>query len=366
MKITLDPEAEKRLSDLLEALDENISVADIYNDILLNFPSFIQGEELKSEMNDFHLKENEAYFKMLMDKDDIDYKDPGIEKMAGEHRMKDILRLDDSFRMDPYMLNIRIPQLRLGNWSLSHNFYAPYESFIYQDVSLKGPDFKEVTSLGYFDKEYPYPIAMQGGQVWMSITPHEIMTMAEPIKEAKGDVLAFGLGLGYFPYMCSLKDEVKTITIVERDRNIIYLFEKFILPQFAAKDKIRIVKADAFDFAEHHLEGFDFVFTDLWHSEEDGLLSYMRMKKQARRYPQTVFAYWIEESMLVMLRRCLLSLLQEEKAGSTDEDYQKAESDTDRAMNILHFALRNREVKTAKDLDDLLSDSSLKAILQEA
>ena len=90
----------------------------------------------------------------------------------------------------------------------------------------------------------------------MLITPNEINTMQPVIDNVSGNVVTFGLGLGYFAYMCSIKNNVNGITIVEKDKNVIELFEKYILPQFEYKDKIKIVNSDAFDFASN-MSGFD-------------------------------------------------------------------------------------------------------------
>ena len=80
---------------------------------------------------------------------------------------------------------------------------------------------EEVTSLGYFEHDYSYISLTQNKVIWMSLSPYEIETMKEDILNAKGNVLTYGLGIGYFAYMCSLKDEVETVTIVEKDKNII-------------------------------------------------------------------------------------------------------------------------------------------------
>ena len=40
----------------------------------------------------------------------------------------------------------------------------------------------------------------------MTITPDEIETMKEAVDQAFGNVLTFGLGLGYYAYMVSEKD----------------------------------------------------------------------------------------------------------------------------------------------------------------
>jgi spermidine synthase len=101
----------------------------------------------------------------------------------------------------------------------------------------------------------------------MSITPNEIETMKGPIDKALGNVLTFGLGLGYYAYMTSQKDNVESITVVESNEDVIDLFNKCVLPQFGnAQKKIKIIKADAFEYAQNYIYNgkYDFVFTDLW------------------------------------------------------------------------------------------------------
>ena len=60
----------------------------------------------------------------------------------------------------------------------------------------------------------------------MLITPNEIETMKKSISEATGNVLTYGLGLGYYAYMVSMKENVESVTIVEKDKEIIDLFKK--------------------------------------------------------------------------------------------------------------------------------------------
>lgn len=79
----------------------------------------------------------------------------------------------------------------------------------------------------------------------MTTIPNEINTMKDPIDKARGDVLTYGLGLGYYVYMVANKDEVRSITAVENDDEIIALFRQHILPQFSHPEKVIIVRDDA-------------------------------------------------------------------------------------------------------------------------
>lgn len=127
--------------------------------------------------------------------------------------------------------------------------------------------------------------------------------MKEAVDQAFGNVLTFGLGLGYYAYMLSEKDNVESITVVDINENVIDLFTKYVLPQFNNAGKIKIIKADAFEYAQKHMSKgkYDFVFTDLWHDVSDGIVMYLKMKKYEKQSPNTAFTYWIEKSMLCYL-----------------------------------------------------------------
>ncbi|MCX5775906.1 MAG: hypothetical protein NTV44_06130, partial [Firmicutes bacterium] len=140
---------------------------------------------------------------------------------------------------------------------------------------------------------FSYLTVSEGDVIWMSVTPNEIETMQPVIDHVQGKVITFGLGLGYFAYMASIKDDVESVTIIENNKDIISLFNKHILPQFAHKEKIKIISADAFEYAQKEMPKHDFdeAFVDLWHGAEDGVALYIRMKKWERLNPRTKFSY---------------------------------------------------------------------------
>ena len=107
--------------------------------------------------------------------------------------------------------------------------------------------------IGFFRERFAYPAVEQDGREWMAVKPSEIETMRAPIEEATGRVVTFGLGLGYFAYMVSEKPDVTSLDIVERSEEAIALFERHILPQFPNKEKIRIIRSDAFGFLNENM-----------------------------------------------------------------------------------------------------------------
>ena len=205
----------------------------------------------------------------------------------------------DTYLNDPYLKAIRMPEKRHGRWRLGMSEYLPYEAFVSNDVLSSG-DGRLYPQIGYFTECYRYPVVYENGREWMLITPNEIETMREPIAFSRGRVLTFGLGLGYFAFMASRKDSVQSLTVVERDQDVISLFREIILPQFPYPEKIEIICDDAFAFAEREMgKGkYDVVFCDLWHDVSDGLALYHRMKAYEKHSPESRFFYWIEKTML--------------------------------------------------------------------
>ncbi|MBO5312923.1 MAG: hypothetical protein J6B29_03050 [Clostridia bacterium] len=269
---------------------------------LNNFPSLVSCETIQAITLGKKENEEKAFCSFLSN---VFFED---EKMAKayerEYFSKSIKELSpEEYLHNPFFENIKIPTMQNGGWSLGYQTYAPYEGFIYRDIQKEG-DYIEIPQIGYFPCEFTYPTVYENGVEWMAIKPNEIETMKEPIKKAEGSVLVYGLGIGYFAYMVSQKDEVRHVTVVERDQNAIALFKEYILPQFPNRDKIEIINADALEYAEKEMERhtYTYVFTDLWHDVSDGVDLYIRMKKFETKCRNTRFEYWIEDSILSSIR----------------------------------------------------------------
>lgn len=156
------------------------------------------------------------------------------------------------YRDNPYLKNIKFPDTATRHWKFTHYSYRPYEAFICNDIDID-KNLREVPQIGFFRERFAYPAVEQDGREWMAVKPSEIETMRAPIEEATGRVVTFGLGLGYFAYMVSEKPDVTSLDIVERSEEAIALFERHILPQFPNKEKIRIIRSDAFWFLNENM-----------------------------------------------------------------------------------------------------------------
>jgi len=96
--------------------------------------------------------------------------------------------------------------------------------------------------------------------VIMSNTPMELKTNQEFIDKANGDVLIAGLGLGLVLLAIQDKQNIKTITVIEKEQEIIDL----VKPQLPLNDKVMIIKADIFNWTTD--KKFDTIYFDIWNN----------------------------------------------------------------------------------------------------
>lgn len=242
-------------------------------------------------------------------------------------------------------------------FAFSH--YQGNEVFLYDEISLR-KSYESYSPSAYFPTLVEYPLYQVGGSNWMEVIPHEINTMAKPIEKAQGKVLLYGLGLGYALFMISNKKEVESVTVIEQDAQLIEGFSAKLLPLFPNKEKIRIERGDAIEYAKKHRnQEFDFLFADIWRDEVDGLPLYMQL--QAHEGAAAINYYWIEESLLEYLRRYLIALIEEESNGYDDKDYPLG----DGLFSSLHYLLKDKMIKTVEDIDGLLCSDNIRLIAKQ-
>ena len=270
------------------------------SECLNNHTDFIK-ESMIKDITSLGFSKKEAFkmlFASLLDFDIVDNREDQFIYNEYFDEMIELLKVNEYLNND-YYKNISFNNKKIGNCELKYDNYKPYEAFIFDDIVLKAKG-KQIPKIGFFDKKFIYPAVYENNRLWMSVTPNEINTMKDDIDSAFGNVLTFGLGLGYFQYMCSLKENVRSIVIVEKNKEIIRLFSEYILKQFEYKDKITIINIDAFKYLEEDMGkgNFDYVYVDLWHDVSDGLPMYEKIKGYEYKLPMAKFRYWIEKSML--------------------------------------------------------------------
>ena len=344
MKINLSEKELKLLDNLFKIDEQNKVIADFIMFYIDNAKDIKKPDIFNQMISQFQL--DKKFVKLL--------KDYNLDK--------NIKKLDvNEYKNNDYFKNIKLDNICKGDYKFKLEKFNPYEGFLCE--SIKTIDInKEITSLGYFEKEYEYITLSYKDNIWMLISPHEINTMKKSIQEASGNVITFGLGLGYYAYMISNKEEVKSVTIIEKDENIIELFNRYIYPQFKNKEKIKIINEDALKYINIKPFPYDYAFVDLWRDVDDGLQLYVKMLKKSFAL-KTKFSFWIEESMLIMLRRCLITLLYEKVNDICCEDI---DSYYDVMIAKFDNILKEYNINSFEDIKVLLSNETIYKLLKKS
>ena len=219
---------------------------------------------------------------------------------------------------NPYFRHIRVEgKTAAHHLALTVNDYLPGE-FIqtYHEGFSEDDPFRAQTA-GFFDGKVTFPVLLENGEVWMSLVLSEIESMKDSIEKAKGRVITYGLGLGYYAFMASEKDDVDSVTVVELNPHVISLFREKLLPQFPHSHKIHMISGDALRFVDSQKDGdFDYGFSDFWAGIHDGLRLYLDFMPRTARFRKTVHDYWIENYMAeYYFRPALMEWIMEEVMG---------------------------------------------------
>lgn len=292
------------MSEINEIALKNKLVLELYSWYLNENPKAISKKLVDDFSKSCEIDSHYAFYLLFINYLGLDITEQKEHKLFAEEYIYPYLKeLNmDKYLNNPYFKNVLPKESKNDNWEIKYQTYQPYELFIWKDLTIT-KDFKEFPNIAYFKKEFKYLTVFENNHEWMMITPNEIETMEEAIKNAFGSVITFGLGLGYFPYMVSLKNNVNKITIIEKEQAVIDLFKREILPFFEHKNKIEIIKTDAFDFLKtNKIAKYDFSFVDLWHDVSDGIPLYLKFKQYEKTLKKVKFMYWIEESLLSYLR----------------------------------------------------------------
>lgn len=108
-------------------------------------------------------------------------------------------------------------------------------------------------------------VLLRHGESWMSITPFELESQGLGVREGRGHVLIFGLGLGWAACASAALPDVAAVTVVECDPDVLALHRKLdIFNQLpsAARDKIRLIEDDAFAYVPNR--PVDLLLSDIW------------------------------------------------------------------------------------------------------
>lgn len=344
----------KKLDKLIQTRLININISDM----LLSF--FMINKDIPTAKN------KEEYLSHLYDFWELDPNDEDNKEIIDQYIAKHLKELDDSdFKNNKYYKIIGNCGKNEGLFHYSLEKFYPYQGFSYDDIIINHQSFyEEIYQVGYFKNEVDYLALKHKKDTWMSITPNEINTNQQYIDKCEGNVLILGLGLGYFPFMLLDNEKVKSITIVELSKEVIKLFNDNIKKYFPKDYKLTIVQGDAFKYLKTNQKHYDSIFIDLWHDPNDGLMMYEKLKNIEIKYDKsTKFYYWLETSIIALLRRCVITLIEEQLNCLQDDAYLKSDNYFDRLINKIYFKTKKLSFDKYEKLHEFLSDESLIKLL---
>lgn len=350
----------KQFEDIKKINNQNLLLYTLVSKYIDLYNCEINGETIKKFKKELSFSiPNEQCFKILLE-DVFNSIKPNNRKIIQKYVNENVKKVEPKkYFNNSYYLNIKPKEIKYKNWQLCYMQYNPYECFICGDTKIEN-DYYTFPSVSYFDKQFNYLAVLEKNVEWMAVKPNEIETMKEPISHAHGVVLTLGLGLGYFAYMISSKEEVARIDIVEKDPDVIELFKENILPYFNFKDKINIICADAYDYLKHFDENqYNYIFADIWRNANDGLFAYLQLKKIFKKINNVQIEYWVEEEIIIYLRFILINVLTE---IINEEDVLAIKSDDGKIDELYRRLYDSISKMNIDDLYFFLSVENLKAI----
>lgn len=347
MKFLLNKEEENKLVALFNQYDTNLDY-DYYA-----FKIIFDGDDMEEEkaqtlaMAKTPLEKKNLYFDLL------EKKYPANNDFIKKNiRYETQILSAKDFMANPYVKALQNVSFKEGDYRLEHNVIKAYTLCSYGEEYPYGANYAMNMAMAMFDGDISYPAIYDNGLESIPLSPYEIRTLEVPIALAKGNVLLLGLGIGYYAYMASLKDEVKKINIVELDGKLIDVFNKYLLPLFPHPEKIHIHHLNPYLFFDTIKDKkFDFIFANLWQGPSYGVSSYFKIKHHFDSFKYTRCVYRLENSILNYLRDKVIDAMKQE--------YYQTYDDRDDIDSYIVSSLENYEIHDSNDIDSLLNVSGL-------
>ncbi len=181
----------------------------------------------------------------------------------------------------------------IGDAKLSH--FSVSEAMSFATGLCEHVDIK-------FTRPGDYVRLVANNELQMSDTRMEKISNTEFVLSSQGDVLIAGLGIGMSLIPILKKPEVRTVTVIELNQNVIKLVEpqiRIFLPEDQSK-KLRIINADIFSWKPVNGRKWQTIWFDIWaHMSSDNLPEMAkledRFKHRVDRTGEFFFGSWHEE-----------------------------------------------------------------------
>lgn len=178
---------------------------------------------------------------------------------------------------------VDVPLGRSGDWSVERFDVSKQEAEIHELTCMFGSGGM---SAGRHVLPGTYTRLVCRSSIIMSDTPAEIRDHLRFIGTSHGRVLITGLGLGMVAQACLRRREVKTVTVIEKEQDVIDL----VAPHYLARhDNLEIWHGDALTMKIKPNTKWDVAWHDIWPTICGNNLK--TMKRLHRRFGGRVIAH---------------------------------------------------------------------------
>ena len=164
----------------------------------------------------------------------------------------------------PMMVNV-IPEGRSGKFFIWHQVVTGEDVGRRKSFDARNGDLirDEFQAPGEYCLLIKTDLANRQGDIIMSDTWFERSTNIEVVTKANGDVLIAGLGIGLILTLIVLKPEVKSVTVIEMNQDVINLTEKPLRQYLGgASAKLIVIQNDIFKWQPN--KKYDTIYFDVW------------------------------------------------------------------------------------------------------
>lgn len=322
-------------------VEMNSSTSGVFEKLITNITMMVDARSRISAYTEYDKKISDTEENIILET----YKSIGVDKNTIKHDINELLE-------NPYYKNIKLEDVKYKNISYSNLVIKARRGLEMSYAKFHGTHLESYVDMGYFDRSVNIPILKENGDIWMSPTIAEQRSMQEDIDKATGKVLTFGLGIGYYSYMCLIKENVESVTIVEFNPDVIALFKKYILPQFPQDKKIEIIEGNMYDYYNvAFLSKFDYIFVDVWKDNDDGLEHYRKLMATGIRMDN--IGYWIEDSVIEPIKMLMTVYFRSLASGTLMKAMQGIGDNNFHDLKRVHKYFKGID-KTVTDGNELL------------
>jgi len=210
---------------------------------------------------------------------------------------------------DNYKSPLNIPEASSNGLSVKHKHVPAGEEITVVSMRTALMTGQRPHKAVYdFPVRYHYLTAKSQG-TWMTDIPQEQVQHRDVVKKCSGHVLVGGLGLGYVVTLLAKKRSVKSITVIERSKDVI----KLVWKHTDHKGKGKVVRGNLFDYLKTNKRKYDYMYFDIWQSDgERTLVDYViPLRKLGRPFvvSDKRILCWNEDVMKGQLKLSLIGKL---------------------------------------------------------